>query len=206
MASYIAFCDSLNFDCALCRNTAFLPVLNSHAGVNPGDSQGLCQRQLAAHVFYCLFKTIAHSVMVNDLFTVCQQLVYLRGNGMRINLKFMGNKLTTQQLEKILKERGIEESAIKRGLEIYPQKYNNWKKRGIPADEWPRLSAYIGISIDELVGDKKQAAPKFKGDRQDLHEIIDRLPPRLLVKARSALKFFVVEDPAASQKARKKRT
>lgn len=124
---------------------------------------------------------------------------------MRINLKFMGNKLTTQQLEKTLKDRGIEVSDLKKDLQIYPQKYNNWKKRGIPADEWPKLSAYTSISIDDLVSGK-QAAPKFKGDRQDLHDLIERLPSRLLTKARSALKFFVVEDPIPALKARKKRT
>lgn len=126
---------------------------------------------------------------------------------MCINFLFMGNKLSVQQLEKALKERGMRKSDFLETRAISKQRYQNWKSRGIPANELPGIAHYMKISIDELMGNKPPNI-QHKPDRQDIHELIERLPPRLLSKARAALEFFVVEDPASinQTKAVKKKT
>jgi hypothetical protein len=71
------------------------------------------------------------------------------------------------------------------------------------------IATLLDTSVNYLLsGDDnsvKEPQPKYRPDRKDIHELIDRLPPRLLIKARAALEFFVVEDPVISQtKARKR--
>ena len=134
--------------------------------------------------------------MVNVLFTFCQRIVYLKGNNMRVNFLFMGNKLTVQQLERALKERGIRKDDFMAELSLSKQRYQNWKNRGIPGNELQGISSYMKISIDELMG-QNAPKPQYRSDRQDIHETINRLPSRLLNKARLALELFV-EDAAVN--------
>jgi transcriptional regulator with XRE-family HTH domain len=83
---------------------------------------------------------------------------------------------------------------------------------GMPrTDKLQDMARKLNTTFEYLIsgnGDAvRESGPIYRSDRQDIHQLIDRLPPRLLTKARAALEFFVVEDPELAQvKTKKKKT
>jgi hypothetical protein len=169
--------------------------LNRHPGIFPWEFQGFSQCLLAADVLYCFIKTIHDS---NGKRIVYRKSTYclFTGTGMNVNFLFMSTKFTVQQLERALTDHGVNKADFLRDHGISKQRYQNWKIRGIPANELPGIARYTKISIDELMGQAQR-----KADRKDLHDEIDRLPAGLLDKARHLLEYVkgTEPSPAASQ-------
>jgi hypothetical protein len=164
--------------------------LNRHPGIFPWEFQGFSQCLLAANVFYCFIKSIHDS---NGKRIVYRKSTYclFTGTGMNVNFLFMSNKLSVQQLMRVFDEHRVKVSDLLRDQSISKQRFQNWKNRGIPANELPGIAKYAGISIDELMGQNQR-----KADRKDLHEEIDRLPVHLLDKARHLLDFVMKNEEA----------
>lgn len=105
----------------------------------------------------------------------------------------MSKKLTVQQLESALKEHRLNKADFLRDLSISKQRYQNWKIRGIPANELPGIAQYTKISMDDLMG------TNYKVDRKDIHDEIDRLPEHLLDKARHMLEYIKTSETESAQ-------
>ena len=110
---------------------------------------------------------------------------------MRVNFLFMSSKLTVQRLEKVLRDHGVAKNAFLGAFSISKQRYQNWKNRGIPANELPAIARYIQIPIDTLIS-HGTVATQYRADRQKYHQRIDSMDDAQ-IKAFDAL-LAIVED------------
>ena len=72
---------------------------------------------------------------------------------------------------------GLNQSAFARLLDVPTQNVGNWKKRGLPADQYPRVAALLGRTVEELVHGNTTPA-------NDLLALINTLAPDEQRKAR----------------------
>ena len=94
---------------------------------------------------------------------------------MSVNFSFM--RVTIERLERVLQDVGVKKEDFMSNFNLSKQNYQHWKERGIPGNKIIPICDYLEISSDQLTGKKtKSQAHARKEDRQELYELIDKLP------------------------------
>lgn len=72
----------------------------------------------------------------------------------------MKEVLTTKRALKMAAERGFNQTTFQNALDVTPQTFTNWKRRGtIPSQNYANVANVLKCSIDELLGRDRDPTP-----------------------------------------------
>jgi transcriptional regulator with XRE-family HTH domain len=103
------------------------------------------------------------------------------------------------RIASLRKEQNITQVQLAGLLKVSQQTVNAYEvgRRRMPVSSLPRIARYLGVSIEELIGEPPSAATKKRGPTPKIQQQIERI--QRLPKAQQRLVMQVIEAVLAQQ-------